>query len=699
MAGREDSTSLVDVETRENRVVATDVAGNTFEVATRGWMRRDDGPTLTMRADETVSGRVTELQFDVSDLSFASLDESMTNLRESFDVGLTKLGAEYYPESSAKLEFRDGSYRIRANSTHTMLVRVEGAFTLSWRQDDEKATLTFSHPTPVTLGFRSGIEHPRATITVGSSMEDVAAALSHLSASHRTTDPELTFPTMRGHPPALELGEETEIPDGVRERSPDTGIEIVVPPSLDALLTVAPLAYYLGARVRVGDDAKLTVPEAGFEYNLDPIPTLQYQVARLLRQVFSLDAIVRSAGPWGVNVRERGVLERSQVAIDVEACYEQPLRMRVVTYLNSEFDRIADEVPPWRHWLRVPDERESLRALPQLLSDGAVVFAPTADEDAVRDATNAAHASKWELVTGQFDAANTDPWTPGYASTNAAYEHRLADVTRANDRAKVTVVVAESTAVPRANWLTDQYNHRLGDNGDVQFRQIDSRRTLAELFSASTDLLHFVGECTSAGLACPDGDLGASLLASNNVKQFILDTTTATDREDAVATARDIVNRGSISGVVARSETRTSQIDESTSETYPPFTAGNLIRYGLATETARRLVKHVHEDAELAVVGDGAYRKTSTGFGVFVHELTANGEEAELKEHALTVAPGSSIAAMGDEFALCGNPLTTTDPLDTEEFWKEVVGGPHVVVYDGDLFWPDETRRLLYPIA
>lgn len=694
-----EAKSLVDVTTEETRITATDLAGNTFEVDTRGWMESDSGPRLTMRADETISGHVTELRVDAEQLSYSSLDASTADIVESTDVEHLHMGAEYHPQSSVKLAFPDGSYRVRASTGLTTLLRTDDAFTLFWNAEDQRTVLTFEQPALVTLGFRSSVEHPRATLTVGPSVADVATAVSHLSASHRTVEPERSFPTMRGHPPALELGDETEIPDPVRERTPDTGIEIVVPPSLDALLPVAPLAYYLSARVRVGDDAKLAVPEAGFEYGLDPMPELQYQVARLLRRVFALDCVVRNAGPWGASVEELDALERELPGFDVEAWYAQSARERVVTYLNCEFGRVAEELPPWRHWVRVPSERDALEALPGMLSDGAAVFVPPVEGDRIRDATDAGRAPDWELVTGRFEGERDDPWTRGYVGTYTAHRNRLTDATRADDHTVVTVVAASSVTEPVADWLADRYDRRLDDRGTVRYRRIRSRQALAELFAEHTDLLHFVGECSPTGLVCPDADLNAGLLAQNNVKQFILDTTAETTRRDAVSIAQDVVDRGSVAGVVSRSETRAQPADETANATYPPFTVGGLTRHGFATESARRIAERVHDGAELAVVGDGAYREHSTGFPSFVLELEERDSDPfELSAHTLSVAPGTAIGGFGPHIALCGKQLTHT--LGAEWFRKNVVDDEDdIVVYDGDLYWPEETRRLLYPMA
>jgi hypothetical protein len=69
----------------------------------------------------------------------------------------------------------------------------------------------------------------------------------------KTWSPERTFPSLRGHPPLLELADECRIPDTLSP--PDTGIEMTVPAEHAWLYPAVPLAYWLGATVESGPPA------------------------------------------------------------------------------------------------------------------------------------------------------------------------------------------------------------------------------------------------------------------------------------------------------------------------------------------------------------------------------------------------------------------------------------------------------------
>jgi len=74
----------------------------------------------------------------------------------------------------------------------------------------------------------------------------------------------------------------------VSERVPETGIELCVPRSTEALLSVAPLVHYLCAAVTVADRDQpvLRAPAVGLERALQPVPELSAAVLDLMERVF-----------------------------------------------------------------------------------------------------------------------------------------------------------------------------------------------------------------------------------------------------------------------------------------------------------------------------------------------------------------------------------------------------------------------------
>jgi hypothetical protein len=84
----------------------------------------------------------------------------------------------------------------------------------------------FGDEAEVLVGARSYHERPAATVTTTSDPADVMDAVSALGSALKTTSPERSYPTLRGHPPAIELGETF---DAASLSPPDTGVRIELP--------------------------------------------------------------------------------------------------------------------------------------------------------------------------------------------------------------------------------------------------------------------------------------------------------------------------------------------------------------------------------------------------------------------------------------------------------------------------------------
>ena len=140
------------------------------------------------------------------------------------------------------LTLPDDEYILDVDTEIKTYVRFSGRATITQTDGFESVVISFPERTRATIGFRSRHELPVNTITVPDRPDAVADAITHLAAAHRTTSPNRTYPTLRGHPSLLEPGDELDIPAGLRADCPDTGIELVVPPTYEALYVTAPLA-------------------------------------------------------------------------------------------------------------------------------------------------------------------------------------------------------------------------------------------------------------------------------------------------------------------------------------------------------------------------------------------------------------------------------------------------------------------------
>ena len=118
-------------------------------------------------------------------------------------------------------------------------------------------------------------------------MQAVMQAVAAFSSALKTTSAERSYPTLRGHPPTVELGDRLHIPDELS--SPETGITIELPATYAAIYAAAPLAYYLGADLVPGEEPLLRT-DTGSEYALDAAGDFDVSVVVEEDIVFKADA-------------------------------------------------------------------------------------------------------------------------------------------------------------------------------------------------------------------------------------------------------------------------------------------------------------------------------------------------------------------------------------------------------------------------
>lgn len=129
-------------------------------------------------------------------------------------------------------------------------IHIDGAVEFTTRPFGS-LVMSFPHPTRVTFGFRTMVDYPSHELTIEPTVDGIATGISHLPVALKTTGADRVCRNYRGYPPRLTVGEETTVPKAVRESTPETGIELFVPESVDALFAGASLAYFVGAPPRL----------------------------------------------------------------------------------------------------------------------------------------------------------------------------------------------------------------------------------------------------------------------------------------------------------------------------------------------------------------------------------------------------------------------------------------------------------------
>ncbi len=426
---------------------------------------------------------------------------------------------------------------------------------------NERLALTFDGETTVEFGARSRHTRPAGTVTTTADPEDVMAAISTFGSALKTTSPERSFTTLRGHPPAVELGDTLHVPDDVRP--PQTGIRIEVPPDYESIFPVASLAYYLGAKLVPGRVPRIVTD--GTIHSLDhPERGFEGEVERVLKQTFLFDCVTRTEGLYRVDLHERQRVESSvDRRLDFVALYDAPIAERLETYLDVPFSTLADAVPTWRLAVHVTNEFENVTRLPYVLRNLPVIrtagetraaedamatvtdiraFARAAESDANRPAER---VPEEDYVTvpdiDTLERAWLGKGAPvgGNKLLRSGFENRLA---REQTTADIEITIVCNDSKMQAEWETALYGNRDDLPFDVTARRDCSTAELRELLHRRTDFFHYIGHVEDGSFVCPDGALDPTDVDSTGANMFLLNACRS------YAPGKHLVEAGSIGG-------------------------------------------------------------------------------------------------------------------------------------------------------
>lgn len=612
---------------------------------------------------------------------------------------------DMYERSTERLP--RGRYTVELAKTPVKLyVDVAGAFTAQVGEDC--AHLEFGEDATVTVGARSYHERPSGRITTTRAPESVATTISHFGSALKTYSPERSWPTLRGYPPLVTVGEKQAVPDGIDP--PDTDVSIVAPPRTDALSTIAPLAYYLGATVRLGSDPRLCAD--GDERSLTRGQSLARTATSVLQRQFTLDCLVRTVGYYNFDIHEQASTEEP-LPFDLETVYEMPLPERVATYMDVPRDAFADAIPRWKVTADIAPDTEALETLPHLANELAAIRRPDPEEladPAPGTGDGPASPPEWQAATGEsarLTRAARDEWDPSFVYpretesvehvylgdgvpvgasplTPDAYEHQFQREGTAEYTTTVTVVTNDER-MAEGDEVAEIYALGELDTFDVTVLDGVTRERLREALAAATDLFHFVGHVDERGFQCTDGFLDAAAVDAVGVETFILNACASFTQGET------LVERGAIGGIVTLQEVFDPMAD------HVGKTIARLLGHGFSLATALDICTENTEfpTDEYLVVGDGSVRLTTTESGVpFIYRASWS--------DGLTVTPiayptadtqlGTTLTLIpGDEEVTVlgageGAPLEPS--LDA--FVAGIHSEPIPILIDGSLYWSPE---------
>ncbi|WP_066412139.1 caspase family protein [Halorubrum aethiopicum] len=635
------------------------------------------------------------------------------------------------------LEMPAGEYHLGINPAPTKLyLYFESGFTVA--TTDRTTRIDLEGSTAVTLGFRSLHQRPAGTITTPTDPEPLMEAVSHLGSALQTTSPERSFPTLRGHPPLVEPGDEFTVPKRIER--PETGVRIVVPPTYRALYPVVPLAYYFAAEVVPGSVAR--IEGDGWEHSLEP--DVERRAAEVLRQSFHFDCIARTEGFYPVDLHER---ETTAVDLDWAALYEAPLAERLGTYLEVPFDRIESELPQWTLTTDVRPDPGNVEALPFVAGELSIVRSPetatpadtgpgggigflrapepepgtlvrggtgvdggaagAADAPGVSDPRGADPRgtdapSEAGGALGSADFVRPEPvetvehaWVGDGVPLDAnkatldAYRRRLE--TESVEQSRISVlVVCNDEQMREEGKVSDLYGLRDMVQFDIEVRHDLTRAEMREVLASDVDFLHYIGHVDDRGMQCTDDYLDLTQESLRvDVSAFLLNACQSYEQGEA------LIHRGSRGGIVTLSDVANSPATKLGRIVARLMNSGFNLRTALHVSKRELLTGH-----QYIVVGDGATTICQSRSGIAaVIDIDSNGSAWNFTMSAYPNGPyGLGTMYSPTIEGVSDNYTVPTDAriggISSEQLNGLLQLETLPVFYDGELHWSDELLPL-----
>jgi hypothetical protein len=608
----------------------------------------------------------------------------------------------------------DGTTFLELHTPVKSYIRIDGYFEYIYSLDN--VNMEFSEETNITLGSRTWKCYPNNTITVTDSPVDLREAISHFGDAILTTSPERSFPTLRGHPPQLKIGESLDIPESLSK--PDSGVTITVPPTTSALLTVAPLAYYLLATVETGQEFRLETSE-GFIYRPKEA-TIPEAVKSILTRCFYLDCLVRTEGLYPVDLRERREFEETAEAnLNYAELYEQSLPERIERYLQVDPGIISEVTTDWPVTAVVEPGETSIEALPYLTYELVNIRPEDPPQYTGNEArrhvleafsqgnqetrsTSLVFENKAEFIDVPETESRQTIWVGDGIPLNASkfllegYENNkiINDETAAieddgensSSALNVTVVCNEDTMSRELSEIRTRLNPRDDFPMDLSIYSQLTTSEFEQILEKGTDYLHFVGHATPNGLECSNGMLDVAKVNQSNATTFFLNACQSFQQ------GTQLVKKGSSGGIVSYSDisdkyalTTSALIVQLLNEGFPIGVCLSIIQdttpigrqYAVVGSHGARLIQPDGGPPYISEVSkeESAYKITTTTYG------------AGLVQYAIGSGVNFALEAV-EESSLV--PSSVTVETDWSEV-KEVLSlRESPVVYEGELQLVDE---------
>ncbi len=677
---------MIDVVSTASGLRAVDSAKSSIEVDLERWTQTNELRAVPRPTDHTVGVRTTSLRFPPVMVVADRLDEE-----ETYELG----------SDTGPLELPTGEYVVRFEGNILVYVYFSGCATLS-KPEYEESVLTLSEPTDVTIGFRSRARMPIGSITVPETPDGIATALSSFPAAYRTLTPDRSYPTMRNHPPLVEFGEETHIPDLVADRLDPNEVELTLPPDLSYLFPAASLVHYLGATVRLADGATPTLSTRAWTHELPLLPNFQWEVADILRRVFLLDCLTRNAGPYGTELAETRHL--GTLSLDSATLYEAAIGERLEAYLDAPFELVSDELPEWHLSMYIEPTYEHVETLPYLLGNVPNIFLPeskplSGNERLTRSLDDfyrrEAQSVSVNLVDPVLGPGRTHGWLADGAPIDvfkalpSAYPNQFKYYDRSDDSISVVAVLNDRDMESEHTEAASVYRRRAEElDIDITIRENLTIDELARVFERPNDLVHYIGHCEETGLRCSNGNLSISCLKESNAQTFFLNAC------GSFHEGIDLVRHGSVAGAV----TFNKVLDSHAARVGTMF--ARLLINGFSIERALQMARRrIIMGKDYTVVGNGTHVLAQSDNIIPSHANLERIDDDTFRLFYDAYSPrinGSYyqpyLQSDGQSRLLGTNQTFEIDRLPLLQFLEHA---DIPVLYEGDLHWSDNLKNTL----
>lgn len=468
-------------------------------------------------------------------------------------------------------------------------IMVDGS-AIDIRSDEDSTIINLEETRRIRIGTRSLHSQPARTITTTSDPVDLMGAISLFGTAMKTWSPERTYPSLRGHPPLLDLEKEAKHPPDLQP--PETGISLTVPPAHEWVYPAAPTAYWLGATVRPGDPA-LHLGTDSFPLGIrggsgmhSERETVEKHLKDIIQYTFLFDCAVRPEGLYQTELDARYRVEEAGLSLDYEALYRAPIAERVKAYLElvPSLEQLEAKLgrPGWRLTADVQPDPERATILPFLARDLAVVrchdeitlqsmIVEDGDRETYFNSTrggsdsgiggaltragvrSSAPSSSNQTVELPETSSMAQTWVgDGFAleaakASTTSYLQRLEK--RAEGRSRISIdVVVNDEEMSDERTVSEIYGTRDLLEFDIEVHDQLTVDGLGEVFECETDFIHYIGHVDDQGFECQSGYLSAEQISRFGADSFVLNAC------ESHVQGELLVNKGAIGGVVTLEE-------------------------------------------------------------------------------------------------------------------------------------------------